>query len=75
LNIKFSKIELEIAELKNIINELKLMSVDEVMKGIDTSVRPDKELVDNAILNILKNRVQRSVSAPSRMIVKSVARM
>jgi len=51
------------------------MSVDEVMKDIEMSVRPDKELVDNAIGKILKERVQRSVSAPSRMIIKAVDKM
>jgi len=82
LQTKISKMEEDlnnvlksINELKLMNNELKLMSVDDVMKSIEESQHPNKEAIDRAIGNILKDRVDRSLSAPSRMIVKSAHKM
>jgi len=75
LQEKFNKMGEEVNTLARQVEDLKRMSVDEVMKDIETSENPKKELVDRAIGRILKGRVERSVSAPSRMIVKATDKL
>jgi len=75
LQEKFNKMGEEVNTLTRQVEDLKRMSVDEVMKDIETSENPKKELVDRAIGRILKGRVERSVSAPSRMIVKATDKL
>jgi len=67
--------EEDLQEVLKSMNDLKLMSVDEVMKSIEASQHPNKEVLDRAINKILSERVERSLSAPSRMIVKSTHKM
>jgi hypothetical protein len=52
-------------------NIMRRNNVDEVLKDLEARKYPAKGEIERAVIKIISNKLERSLSAPSRLTVKS----